>query len=215
VRLRKKPWISEAIKEYTSFVYLEPDASWPGNWRSIFNNGNTELHVELGTGKGLFIATIAAKYPHINFVGIEAQRDVLYYAAKKVDEQGLTNVRLVLLNINNLLEVFAENEVDCLYINFCDPWPKKRHAKRRLTHSLFLAKYKHVLKPQGKLFFKTDNEQLFEFSLNEFAANGLTVVNVTYDLHNSIYAEDNIPTEYELKFISRGMKIYRCEVIFP
>jgi tRNA (guanine-N7-)-methyltransferase len=214
VRLRRKPWIDEAIKEYADFVYTEPDYSCRGRWKELFTNRNGELHVELGIGKGRFIAETAALYPDINFVGIEAQQDVLYYAAKKVRERGLSNVRLLVFDINNLLDIFALGEVQRFYINFCDPWPKKRHAKRRLTHALFLAKYRQILAPQGQLFFKTDNERLFEFSLNEFAANDLKLANINLDLHHSDFPA-NVMTEYEFKFSNRGMKIYRCEVTFP
>lgn len=214
MRLRRKPWISEALKEYADFVYTEPDYACRGQWQTMFATKNQALHVELGTGKGRFIADMAALYPDINFVGIEAQQDVLYYAAKKVKERGLSNVRLVVFDINNLSDIFAPAEVQRFYINFCDPWPKKRHAKRRLTHSLFLAEYREILEPQGQVFFKTDNEKLFEFSLNQFAANDLKLANITFDLHHSDFV-DNVMTEYELKFSSRGMKIFRCEVTFP
>lgn len=212
MRLRKKPWISQALAEYTDIVYRPPLPGLRGRWREVFGRA-APLHVELGTGKGRFIAGMAEREPAINFVGVEAQQDVLYYAAKKVRERQLSNVRLVVFDISNLLELFAPGEIDRLYINFCDPWPKKRHAKRRLTHSNFLEKYRVVLAPGGQLFFKTDNEKLFEFSLNQFGAMGLKMGNITFDLHNSGY-EGNIMTEYEEKFSSQGMRIYRCEVTF-
>lgn len=212
MRLRKKPWISQALTEYTDIVYRPPLPDLRGRWREVFGRAAL-LHVELGTGKGRFIAGMAEREPAINFVGVEAQQDVVYYAAKKVRERQLGNVRLVVYDINNLLELFAPGEIDRLYINFCDPWPKKRHAKRRLTHMNFLEKYRVVLAPGGQLFFKTDNEKLFEFSLNQFGALGLKMGNITFDLHNSGY-EGNIMTEYEEKFSSQGMRIYRCEVTF-
>lgn len=190
----------------------QPDEGLQGRWQEIFG-GKGPLHVELGTGKGSFISEMAVRRPEVHFVGIEAQRDVLFYAAQKVRAAEAGNVRLLVFDINNLLEIFAPGEIDRLYINFCDPWPKSRHAKRRLTHSSFLAKYRQVLKPGGQLFFKTDNTPLFAFSLEEFAAFGLKVDNVNFDLHNSDYQE-NVMTEYEAKFSGQGYKIHRCEVTF-
>lgn len=214
MRLRKKPWIAEAINQYNDFVHLDVDSSIQGKWQEVFGR-NAPLHVELGTGKGRFITETAALNTNINYIGIEAQLDVLFYAAQKAAANELTNVRLLVFDINNILDIFADNEVDQLYINFCDPWPKARHAKRRLTHVSFLNKYRQILKSGGRLLFKTDNKALFEFSLEQFAENGLTVENVTFDLHNSEFAENNIMTEYEQKFSGLGMKIHRCEVVFP
>jgi len=209
VRLRKKPWIKEAIKEYEDVLAANPQG---GKWNDVFGRV-APLYVELGTGKGRFITALAARHPEINFVGIEAQLDVLYYAAQKAHEQRLSNVRLLHFDVNNILEIFSPGEVDRVFINFCDPWPKKRHAKRRLTNRWFLDKYRVILAEGGELYFKTDNERLFEASLNEFADTGLGLRNISFDLHNSGY-QDNIMTEYEAKFSALGMKIYRTEVIF-
>lgn len=214
MRLRRKPWIAEAIKQYNDFVFQNIDSNVRGQWREIFNH-NAPLYVELGTGKGRFITETAALNPNINFIGIEAQLDVIFYAAQKADAKELANIRFLVFDINNILDIFAEGEVDQLYINFCDPWPKARHAKRRLTHINFLNKYRQIIKSGGRLFFKTDNKELFEFSLEQFAENGLIVEKVTYDLHNSEYAVNNIMTEYEQKFSAKGMRIHRCEVVFP
>ncbi|NLP41463.1 MAG: tRNA (guanosine(46)-N7)-methyltransferase TrmB [Veillonellaceae bacterium] len=214
MRLRKKPWIAEAINQYNDFVYQDIDSSVQGRWQEVFSR-SAPLHVELGTGKGRFITETAALNPDINYIGIEAQLDVLFYAAQKAAAKELKNIRLLVFDINNILDIFADNEIDQLYINFCDPWPKARHAKRRLTHINFLNKYRQIIKSGGRLFFKTDNKALFEFSLEQFAENGLIVENVTFDLHNSEFAEKNIMTEYEQKFSGLGMKIHRCEVVFP
>jgi tRNA (guanine-N7-)-methyltransferase len=214
VRLRKKPWIAEAINQYNDFVHQDIDSSVQGRWQEVFSR-SAPLHVELGTGKGRFITETAALNPDINYIGIEAQLDVLFYAAQKAAAKELKNIRLLVFDINNILDIFADNEIDQLYINFCDPWPKARHAKRRLTHINFLNKYRQIIKSGGRLFFKTDNKALFEFSLEQFAENGLIVENVTFDLHNSEFAEKNIMTEYEQKFSGLGMKIHRCEVVFP
>ena len=167
MRLRRKPWIDEAILDFSDFVYTKgksPSEEIKGHWQEVFGR-TAPLHVELGTGKGDFISQTAQKNPDVNFIGIELQQDVLYYAAKKVKELELTNVRLMVFNIEQIENIFAEDEVDRFYINFCDPWPKARHAKRRLTYIGFLEKYRRLLKNNGELFFKTDNRPLFDFSL--------------------------------------------------
>ncbi len=216
MRLRRKPWIETAIHEYDSFVYPKdrpPGEAERGRWHEIFGR-RAPLYVELGTGKGDFISQIAAREPQHDFIGIEAEQEVLYRAAVKVAALALTNVRLLVFDIKNLAELFEPGEIDGLYLNFCDPWPKKRHLKRRLTYREFLATYRSLLKPRGKLWFKTDNRPLFEFSLEEFAAAGLAVADVSYDLHAEA-RPDNIETEYERKFSGFGEKIHRCEVTFP
>ena len=208
MRLRKKPWIAESIKQFSEYL---PAADF-NNAQTLFAR-NAPLHVELGTGKGHFITQLAQRYPEVNFIGIEAQQDIIYYAVKKAAQQQLANLRLLLFNGEFITDIFAPGEVECLYINFCDPWPKNRHAKRRLTHKSFLDRYRVILKSGGELHFKTDNEKLFEFSLNEFAAANLKLRNITFDLHGSDMP-DNIMTEYEAKFSANGMKIFRVEVIF-
>lgn len=216
MRLRKKPWIDEAILDFSDFVYAkgtELGEEKKGQWNSVFGRP-ADLHVELGTGKGDFISQMAQRHPAVNFIGIEAQQDVIYYAAKKVKDLGLTNVRLLTFDINNIENIFAPGEVSRFYVNFCDPWPKARHAKRRLTHTSFLEKYRGLLKEGGKLFFKTDNRPLFDFSLEQFALANLKVEALTFDLHNSAMT-DNVMTEYERKFSGYGEKINRCEVVFP
>ena len=167
MRLRRKPWVDAAIHEFDDFVFAkdnEPGEEKKGGWRELFGR-QAPLHVELGTGKGDFISQLAALHPEINYIGIEAQQDVLYSAAQKVRERELPNVKLLVFDINNIEDIFAPGEVDRFYVNFCDPWPKARHAKRRLTHVNFLEKYRRLLKKGGELFFKTDNRPLFDFSL--------------------------------------------------
>ncbi|MBP2645442.1 MAG: tRNA ((7)-)-methyltransferase [Firmicutes bacterium] len=209
MRLRKKPWIKEAIDEYNEVLVIPG----PGIvWDEAFGR-TAPLHVELGTGKGRFITALAEKHPECNFIGLEAQLDVLYYAAQKAYTRKLTNLKLAHFDANRIMDIFAPGEVSRLYINFCDPWPKQRHAKRRLTHNCFLDKYRIILVREGELYFKTDNERLFEFSLNEFCGAGLLLRHISLDLHNSEYKE-NIMTEYESKFSSMGMKIYRTEATF-
>lgn len=203
MRLRKKPWINEALNEFDAFVLRQPNEEYCGRWQEIFSR-EAPLHVELGTGKGKFITDMATAMPRVNFVGMEVQPDVLYYAARKVADQGLKNVRLAIFDINNIAAVFAPGEVDRFYINFCDPWPKSRHAKRRLTDRRFLAMYRQLLSSQGMIYFKTDNRALFDFSLAEFTEQGWALEEVTFDLHNSEYVHGNVMTEYELKFSPHG-----------
>jgi tRNA (guanine-N7-)-methyltransferase len=210
VRLRKKPWISEALLEYSDIVVTDGAVNL-GQWLSRY--GGKELHIEIGTGRGRFISGMAEQHPDKLFIGIEASQDVLYDAARKVRRKGLKNVQLLVFNAITIETLFAPGEVDQLYLNFSDPWHKRRHAKRRLTHEGFLAKYQQILKPGGRLCFKTDNEKLFEFSLNQFAAFGLGLSNITFDLHNSDF-EGNIMTEYEARFAAKGSKIFRCEACF-
>ena len=233
MRLRKKPWVSGALEEYSDSVLIKDllcaktlapglnlddeikkvSDRLKGHWHDIFGR-TAPLYVELGTGKGKFISEMAEKHPEINFVGIESQQDVLYYVAQKVREKKLTNVRLLVFDVNHLLEIFENGEVNRLYINFCDPWPKVRHAKRRLTHGIFLDKYAMVLAAGGEIFFKTDNRILFDFSLEQFAEKDLLMDKVTFDLHESGLL-DNVMTEYETKFSGMGTKINRCEIKFP
>ena len=212
MRLRKKPWITEAILEFKDFVFTDSEVIKNMSWTESFEN-KAPLQVELGTGKGTFITTLAQRHPDINFIGIEAQQDVLYYAAKEVAADKLPNVKLLVFDINHIMEAFANHSIERFYINFCDPWPKPRHAKRRLTHQGFLEKYQQLLTENGQLFFKTDNKDLFDFSLEQFSAAKLKVDNVTFDLHNSNIKE-NIMTEYEVKFSNLGQKINFCEVTF-
>ena len=213
MRLRKKPWIGEALAQYSSFVYRDGEASLQGKWRDIFGCQGP-LHVELGTGKGRFITGMAQLYKGINFIGIEAQQDVLYYGAQKIAESQLSNIRLVVFDINHILYIFASGEVSRFYINFCDPWPKNRHDKRRLTYRAFLDKYRQLLAPGGDIHFKTDNRGLFDFSLEELASQDWQTDKVTFDLHHSQYMEGNVMTEYEMKFSATG-PIHRLEARPP
>lgn len=215
MRLRRKPWVDKAIHDFDDFVFSKDEPAGEeqkGRWSEVFGR-LAPLYVELGTGKGDFISQMALRHPEVNFIGIEAQQDVLYSAAKKVRNLGIANVRLLVFDINNIESIFADHEVDQLYINFCDPWPKARHAKRRLTHAGFLHRYDKLLKKPGRLIFKTDNRSLFDFSLEQFKEAGLLVEDVSFDLHAE-NRPDNIMTEYERKFSGFGEKINRCEVVF-
>lgn len=216
MRIRRKKNTDENLKNFLNFVTIENiGEEFKNNWRKFFdeNNLSRELHVELGTGKGDFITQLAEKNPDKNFLGLEVEREVILKAARKIQEKNLKNVRLVLFDINRISEIFAENEIDRIYINFCDPWPKKRHAKRRLTHINFLEMYKKILKSGGEIFFKTDNRDLFDFSLEQFEIAGLKVRDVNFDLHSDEPPE-NIRTEYENKFSALGTKINSCVIQF-
>ena len=203
MRLRKKPHTDEKLKQFEDFVITDKTLV-PSSQFLVPN-----LHVELGTGMGDFITQIAERNPQINYIGLEVEKTCVLSAARKVREKNLSNVRLIVFDINNISELFGEREVDRLYINFCDPWPKKRHAKRRLTHVRFLEMYRKILKPDGEIYFKTDNRGLFDFSLEQFALAGLEIRDVTNDLHAN-EPPNNIRTEYENKFSAAGVPINFC-----
>lgn len=213
MRLRRKALLHEKAAVYRGIYIIEDPLQNKGKWSKLFGNDHP-LHVELGTGKGQFISTLAEQNPHINYIGIEYQKSVIYFAAKKVAAKELKNLLLLRFDIIDITSIFAPGEVDRFYINFCDPWPKRRHARRRLTHQEFLGKYAQILEPGHEIHFKTDNEPLFEFSLNEFSGTGFRMKNISLDLHNSEF-QGNILTEYEERFSSRGMKIFRLEAIVP
>ena len=202
MRLRKKPHTGEKLKQFADFVIV-------GDAQLITKDSTREIYVELGTGKGDFITQIAERNPQINFIGLEVEATCVLAAARKVREKNLSNVRLIVFDVSNIAELFAEHTVDRLYINFCDPWPKKRHAKRRLTNVRFLELYKKILKLGGEIYFKTDNRGLFDYSLEQFAEAGLDVRDVTNDLHAD-EPPDNIRTEYETRFSSEGVSINFC-----
>ena len=206
MRLRRKPWIDTAILDYADFV-TPLGGDWSqcaGAWAEAFGR-IAPLYVEIGVGKGDFLTELAARNPNVNYVGLEAQQGVLYFAARKAAARQLSNVRLLVFDAAHLTELFAPAEVDRIYLNFSDPWPKKRHAKRRLTSELFLERYRAVLKEDGELHFKTDNMGLFDYSLETMAAEGWQLSRVTHDLH-ALGETDNIMTEYERKFSARGAK---------
>lgn len=213
MRLRRKPWIDEAIHEYDSHFIMDEQEEYKGRWRDVFKHPELPLYMELGTGKGKFIAGMAEAHPEANFLGFEVQIGVVYYAAQKLFEQDAPNAKVTLFDIAGIEEVVAPGEVDRFYINFCDPWPKARHAKRRLTYRTFLDRYARLLKEGGEVHFKTDNEDLFNFSLEEFKECGWELKNVTFDLHKTDLP--NVKTEYETKFSTKGQPIFRLEAVKP
>ena len=172
---------------------------------------NKKTYLEIGCGKGKFIIENAEKNPDINYIAVEKVSDVILLAAEKANNKQLKNIKFMICDAKGLNEIFPEHSVDRIYLNFSDPWPKAGHYKRRLTYKAFLDVYKQILKTDGAIFFKTDNIGLFEFSLESFTADGWRLENVTYDLHNSEFAEENIMTEYEKNFSEKGFKINRLE----
>ncbi|RXT04801.1 tRNA (guanosine(46)-N7)-methyltransferase TrmB [Ammoniphilus sp. CFH 90114] len=213
MRLRKKPWVKDEIVSYGRLVVLDPEKN-RGQWKEWFGN-DQPIHIELGTGKGNFITTLAEQNPSVNYIGVEVREEVLISAVRKAANKGLTNITFLWFNITKIDEVFAEDEVSRIFLNFSDPWPKSGHAKRRLTHTEFLKRYKKILERGQEIHLKTDNEKLFEFSLNELSNNDFRLKNITLDLHNSKFEEaKSVMTEYEQKFVSRGMKIYRLEAVY-
>ncbi|MFA9378147.1 MAG: tRNA (guanosine(46)-N7)-methyltransferase TrmB [Lachnotalea sp.] len=205
MRLRNVKGSNNTI-EANKNVVLEPEKQ-KGKWSEVFGDDNP-IEIEIGMGKGKFITTLAQKNPNINYVGIEKFSSVLVRAVEKIQDIEINNLKLILMNAENITDVFAENEVSKIYLNFSDPWPKDRHAKRRLTSSVFLAKYNQVLKAEGTVEFKTDNRTLFNFSLEEIPHSGWKIKNHTFDLHheNSLN-EGNVMTEYEEKFSKAGTPI--------
>ncbi|MFB4163076.1 tRNA (guanosine(46)-N7)-methyltransferase TrmB [Alteribacillus sp. JSM 102045] len=208
MRLRHKPWAKEFIEEHPEYVISSP-CQKNTSWKEIFNNNNP-LYVEVGTGKGKFLDNMSVKYPDINFVGIEKFESVLVTGVQRVLETKPANLKFIHGDVNDLLEYFNVGEIDRLFINFTDPWPKKRHEKRRLTYKSFLSLYEQALRPHGEIHMKTDNQGLFEYSLESFSKYGMKLKNISLDLHNSNY-DDNVMTEYEEKFSKKGQRIFRLE----
>ena len=206
MRLRNVKGAREALAD-SDFTVNEP-TEYRGKWQELFENNNP-VHIEIGTGKGRFLITLAEQNPDINYVGIEKFSSVLIRAIEKQRELALPNLYFIRMDAENIEDVFAEGEVDRIYLNFSDPWPKDRHAKRRLTSRQFFGRYNKVLSKKGRVEFKTDNRSLFDFSVEEVKEAGWNLSAVTYDLHNSEMNEGNIMTEYEIKFSEMGNPIHK------
>ena len=178
-----------------------------GKWKLFFGNSNP-IHIEVGMGKGRFITALSMLNPDINYIGIEKYSSVLYRALEKMDGLKLTNLYFIRMDAEDICDVFERNEISKIYLNFSDPWPKDRHAKRRLTSKNFFERYDKILIPEGKVEFKTDNNDLFEFSLEQIPEAGWNLAAVTRDLHNDEAMNiGNVMTEYEEKFSSAGNPI--------
>ena len=207
MRLRNITGCREMIGE-SEFVVHEPE-TMKGKWREAFGNDHP-VYVEIGMGKGRFLMDMARLYPEINFIGIEKYSSVLLRAVQKLEEEELPNVRLIRMDAEDLENVFAQGELDRIYLNFSDPWPPNRQRKRRLTWRAYLEVYDEILRQQGDLCFKTDNQRFFEWSLQEICQFGWLIQNISLDLHNSDF-EGNVMTKYEEKFSAEGYRIYRLE----
>lgn len=201
MRQRKIKDAKEKLSSSPNFV-TEPNAN-KGKWQKLFNN-DKPIHIEIGSGKGIFIHTLASLNPDINYIAIEKYDSILLRLKEKLDEKPLANIKLVIMDATTLNDVFAPKEVDKIYLNFSDPWPKKHHAKRRLTSPSFLKMYDDILKEDGIIVFKTDNRGLFEYSLESFNNYGYVMYDISLDLHNDERYPDNIKTEYEAKWEDKG-----------
>lgn len=208
MRLKKVKDAKEIVQK--SDYFIENPQEKKGKWQEIFGNSNP-IHIEIGMGKGKFIINMAKKYQNINFIGIEKYDSVLVKAVKQLDEieENLSNLKLLLFDAENISEVF-ENEIELIYLNFSDPWPKSKHEKRRLTSNVYLARYDSLFMGDKKIIQKTDNRTFFDFSLQSIQNYGYTIDEVTYDLY-SLNDADNVPTEYEEKFNSIGTPINRLK----
>ncbi|MEG0021956.1 MAG: tRNA (guanosine(46)-N7)-methyltransferase TrmB [Bacilli bacterium] len=207
MRLRNVTGAKEVI-EKSKYVILDPVKNCC-KWQSIFGNNNP-IHIEIGMGKGDFIREHAKRDTNINFIGIEKFDNVIVRAVQKLEDTNYENLKLIRMDALEINEVF-KNEVDCIYLNFSDPWPKNRHEKKRLTSNNFLDKYDSVFKKTKKIIMKTDNRKLFEFSVTSFVEKGYKIDNLSLDLYGDDI-KDNIPTEYETKFNLKGQVIYMIEV---
>lgn len=218
MRLRGRKGIRENLESQPELVVLDA-APHRGNWKAFFGNDNP-IYVELGMGKGRFISQMSVRNPHINFIGVDMYDELLRRASEKArlawEEKGVDNppnLALLRANIEGIETMFAPGELERIFLNFSDPWPKSKHARRRLTHERFVTKYKEILNEKGEIHFKTDSQSLFEFSLNSFADMELVMRNISLNLHKDGPREDLVFTEYETKFMEKGQPIHRVEVV--
>lgn len=210
MRMRKKKNLDVRFAACADVMAFEPKEK-RGKWRALFGNDNP-IHLEIGCGKGRFAIGMAEQHPDVNFIAVEREEGALIMAAERCQQQPLPNLRFVSFDAAELREVFAPGEVDRIYLNFSDPWPKDRHAKRRLESRQFLARYNQILKKDGTIEFKTDNRALFDFALEEVEAAGWTLNEKTFDLHaDARLNEGNVMTEYEERFSAQGNPI--CKYI--
>ena len=212
MRLRNVKHAKELIENNPNIIIEEPK-QYIGKWNSIFRNNNP-IEIEIGCGKGKFILEQARKHPNINFIGIDKFDSVIVRAIEKLLQEPLKNIRLLRVEAENIEEIFANNEISKIYLNFSDPWPKRRHAKRRLTSPIFLKRYSNVLVNDGYIEFKSDNYGLFEFSMMSFNnSSNCKFENIIIDLYREL-PETNVQTEFEMKFVSKGNCIFYQKVKF-
>lgn len=234
MRLKNVKGSHEKIEAHVHTIQADDvkGADYKGNWHKLFSNNNP-IHIEIGMGKGRFIMDMAEKHPDINFIGIEKYSSVLIRAIEKLEERKnkseekdlekdlqkdiikpYKNIIFLRMDAENILDFFDDNEIDKIYLNFSDPWPKVRHKKRRLTSGTFLPMYGRILKDTGLLQFKTDNRDLFDFSIKEAKKYNLEIIELDYDIHKNGPMPDNVMTEYEEKFYKLGNPIMRMVVKF-
>ena len=210
MRQRKVKNVGERLAEYTDYL-IENPSLMKGKWKDAFGNDN-EIFLELGCGKGQFIVAKAKENEELNFIGAEGQQTIVLRALEKASKQQTVNVRFMTGFVRDITEIFEENELSGVFLNFSDPWPKDRHSKRRLSHKNFLEGFKKVSKPGSTLEIKTDNEELFEFTLGQIEMMGFEILELTRNLHLSECTSKNITTEYEDKFKASGKKIQYVKV---
>lgn len=214
MRMRNKPGAEEELKQNPHVIFGPEEHEDPsGKWHQIFHNSNP-IHLEIGTGKGKFVIEMSELFPEINFVAIEKIEEVLLFPARNALEKNKSNLHLIYGDAQFINEYFAPDEVERIYINFPDPWLKKRHFKRRLTHHRYLERYKKFLKIGGEIHFKTDNLVLFDFSLEELPQYGFEIKSYTYDLHSSSSTEPQVLTGYEQRWMDEGKAICRLKAVW-
>lgn len=209
MRIRRKKWAREELDN--SKFYIDKPEEFKGKWQEKFDKTNP-LHIELGCGKGLFIATLASKHRDINYIAVDMIEAMLGLSKRNIENaynfENPENLYLIRANVEQISNVFDKQDlVERIYINFCNPWPKKKHNKKRLTHIRQLESYKTFLKENGEIYFKTDSDELFEASLEYFEESNFEIITKTYDLHNEPIFEENIVTEHEKMFSEEGIKI--------
>lgn len=218
MRMRKKKH-GEERRQALAYLLIDAADIKPGTVRHFFQNADKPLMLEIGCGKGDFVIGMAKKHPEWNFLAIERVPDVILCAMEKCSaafaDDADCNIRFCVANANTLTEYFAPGEIDGIYLNFSDPWPKSGHEKRRLTYGSFLAQYRTVMDAGRSVTFKTDNSGLFAYSLLSFEANGWRCENITNDLHHSVWNQENIITEYERNFSEKGFPIHRVVAYAP
>lgn len=207
MRLRNVKGAKEII-DNSSYIIKNPN-DYRGNYQKIFKNNNP-IHIEIGMGKGDFIIENAKKYPNINFIGIEKFDSVIVRAVQKLENEEIPNLKLIKIDANEIDDVF-DKEISVVYLNFSDPWPKARHAKRRLSSEIFLNKYDSVFIDKKRIIMKTDNRKLFEYSIKSFTDYGYKIEDISLNLYEDDI-KNNIPTEYETRFHNRGCLIYKVDV---
>ena len=209
MRMRRKPWARPELESSDFFITNPKECK--GKWSEVFENDKS-IHLELGCGKGNFVCKHGVNHPERNYIAIDIKDEVLVLAKRNVEDEfkkagkeKVDNVKITALEIAFIEEVFDKDEISRIYINFCNPWPKKRHKKRRLTHNAFLEKYKTFIKPNSEIWFKTDDDELFLESQEYITQSGFAITYITYDLHESNF-EDNVVTEHERMFTEQGIK---------